>query len=78
MNLEDRVFIALLATLFLAVIAVEWRNRWRNVPQHVKPPPGGMRLLERINVPPCRDGQTIVENVGDMNVETAAKGEFQS
>lgn len=77
MELQDRVFIALLSTLFLAVILVEWRNRWRGVPAHVKPVSGGDRLLDRCNVPDYRDCCAMVTDVADFPQPTvSSKNEF--
>jgi hypothetical protein len=64
MNLQDRVFIVLMATLFLLVLALEWHKR--KVPRHVVPVPAGERLLERSNVPQHRDHSDCVDAVADV------------
>jgi hypothetical protein len=74
MELSDRIFIALLATLFLLVLVIEWRKN-RAVPQHVKDPPGGQRLLERSNIPESRGADILVDDVADTNWHRT-KGEF--
>jgi hypothetical protein len=64
MMASDRVFLALVATLFLLVLFIEWRKN-RHVPEHVKPVPAGERLLERSNIPPCRDFADVVTVVAN-------------
>jgi hypothetical protein len=65
MDMQDRVFIALLSTLFLFVVALEWHKRWKDLPRHVQPVPAGVRLLERTNIPENRDDQSLVDDVAD-------------
>lgn len=66
MEQADRVFVALIATLFLAVLVVEGRNRWKSVRAEQRlslTPPKGGRLLSRSNVPTHREHTDIVSGV---------------
>jgi hypothetical protein len=62
MNLTDRFILALLATLFLAVLIIE-RRRFRNLPLHVQPPPLGEWILGRTNVPAERPQGALLTDV---------------
>lgn len=68
--MNDKVFLALLATLMLAVFILERRRR--DIPKHVLPPPAGEWNLRDTNVPACRDGSVVVDDVAYMDVTDAA------
>ena len=70
MNLSDRVFLALLATLSLFVLVIERRNR--ATPAHVLPPPAGEWNLQYTNVPSFRHGGILLEDVAYIAEDDAA------
>jgi hypothetical protein len=74
METIDRIVLMMFATLLLAVVFVE-RNKFAGAPAHVKPPPPGKWLLERTNVPLCRDHSTPLTDVAYEDVSDAAATE---
>ena len=71
MNLTDRIFVATLAVLALAVLIIE-RNKMLGTPSCI-PVPAGRRLLQRMNVPHFRYRDATLGTVADEN----ASGEYQ-
>ena len=62
----------MMLTLFLCVLFIE-RNQWkRGLSRHVVPPAARRWLLERSNVPTRRGAETLVPDVGYMDVTNAA------
>lgn len=73
MTLTDRIFIALLATLFLVVIFVE---RFRqHAPAHVTAQPEGKWPISLTNVPHQRPRTDILPDVAFQNFEEASEAE---
>lgn len=71
MDLSDRIFIATLATLFLLVLILERRNRMTMA--QLKPPSIGDWLLRDTNVPHCRTGANMIDDVAYLDVTDAAQ-----
>ena len=67
----DACMILLMATLFLAVIFVEWR-RGRGQQSLLPPQPGHVRT-DRSNVPIFRNANERIEAVGFMDVDDTAE-----
>lgn len=77
MEMSDRIFVALLSTLFLAVLVIERMGRG-TAPQHVLPPPPGIWRLRDTNIPMHRDGVNVVNDVAyTYDANAAISGDEQ-
>jgi hypothetical protein len=76
MDMMDRVFIATLLTLALAVLILERRKMMTTI-ESMTPPAGNDRLTKDLNVPDKRDNGAVINDVAYLDVTDAAKGEFQ-
>jgi len=73
LNLSDRIFLGLLATLFLAVLMLEWNSRrLSGLPQHVLPPVPGTWNLQNTNIPCRRVTSDFIDDVGYVDSDDAA------
>ena len=75
MELQDRVFVAMLATLFLAVLVLERCARCK-LPASLKPPPVGEWNVKDINVPHHRPHDAWIDDVAYIDADDAAAGSF--
>lgn len=71
MDMSDRIFIASLMTLALFVLILERRSRTAS-PQLI-PPAAGDWLLRDVNVPRHREHNSVIEDVGYIDVDDAAE-----
>lgn len=71
LTLNDRVFLALLMTLGLAVLVIEYRNK-RDVPS-LAPTRHGARNYRDLNVPWHRVKESAVPDVGFISPDDASQ-----